>query len=83
MTSATFDELSRVRTVMTDSMAERNEPSNIFVPWAGSELLDSKRGIYYIGIATDAEYADGEQTYEARLAATESFCARPGRGHAS
>ena len=52
---------------------------NIFVPWAGERLIAKSPGIYYVGI--DAEDADGEQSLEACLRATEDFCRHRTRGY--
>jgi hypothetical protein len=41
--------------------------SNIFVPWAGEQLVSGSRGIYYVGYATDAEQAEGEPSFDAAL----------------
>lgn len=82
MTKPTFDMLTAVwldLAAHTDS--ERIGPSNIFVPWAGEKLLTRSRGLYYVGIAINAEIADGAQSFEAGLQSTEAFCRELSLGH--
>src|SRR5215472_4578998 len=81
MTRTTFELLRNVRDRMKAHRDAPVKPSYIFVPWAGERLVSEGRGLYYVGIATDAEDAYGKQTFEARLSATERFCAKPSRGH--
>jgi hypothetical protein len=82
MSRSTFDTLATVwRQLAAKPIAAGIGPSNIFVPWAGERLIAKSRGIYYVGIATDAESADGEQTLETYVRATEDFCQHPTRGH--
>ncbi len=80
MTSAAFQQLRTARDQMTIPEGAPGKPSNIFVPWAGKRLLSEGRGLYYVGIATAAECEYGEQTFEARIAATEDFCTKLDRG---
>src|SRR5450759_3884612 len=83
MSRSTFDTLATVwQQLATKPVAAEIGPSNIFVPWAGEQLIAKSRGIYYCGIATDAEAADKEQSLEACLRSTEDFCRHPTRGHA-
>lgn len=81
MTPATFQLLRTARDQMNIPENAPGRPSNIFVPWAGKRVLSEGRGLYYVGIALDAECAYGEQTFDARLAGTENFCRTPDRGH--
>ena len=82
MSRSTFDTLATVWHRLAEKpMAADIGPSNIFVPWAGERLLAQSRGIYYVGIATDAEAADDEQSVQACIRATEEFCRHPTRGH--
>lgn len=80
MTRTTFELLRNVSDRMNVHQDAPVQPSNIFVPWAGDHLVSEGRGLYYVGIATDAEDNYGKQTFEARLSATEQFCAKPTRG---
>lgn len=80
MTPATFQLLRAARDRMAVAEDDPGTPSNIFVPWAGERLRSEGRGLYYVGIATAAEWAYGEQTFEARLASTEEFCTKLDRG---
>ena len=83
MTRATFDILTSVwRDLAEEFSKEEVGPSYIFVPWSGEQVAATGRGIYYVGIATDAEIAGGEPDFEAGLRGTERFCLHPTRGHA-
>ncbi len=82
MTQPTFGELEAVR----QEVAEETEkgiigPANVFVPWAGEMLVSQSRGIYYVGIAINAEAGEGKQSFEAELQSTEAFCEKLPLGH--
>jgi hypothetical protein len=82
MSRSTFDTLANVWHQLSAKPIEADiGPSNIFVPWAGEQLIAKSRGIYYVGIASDSEAVDGEQSFEARLLATEDFYRHPTRGY--
>ena len=79
MTHPTFAILTDVRRQL---VAEGDvAASYIFVPWAGEQLMATERGIYYVGIATNAEDAGGEPSFEAGLRSTENFCRHPTLGN--
>jgi hypothetical protein len=83
MTQSTFDMLTDAwRQLAANPVPRSIGPSYIFVPWAGEQLVAKARGIYYIGIATDAESGNGEQNFEVALRGTENFCRHPTRRHA-
>lgn len=81
MTPLTFDRLAEVRHHMLTkafppSAPEQPGPSDIFVPWAGSQMTE-EGNIYHVGIAIDAcpaKRSQQGQTVEASLAETERFC---------
>src|SRR5271165_5640986 len=77
MATETFGELARIWTSLdADPLTPREEGklAGIFVPWAGSRLVDHG-GIYYVGMATDGDYdADAPLTFDARAQVAESFC---------
>ena len=78
MTEATFAQLSDARQRLERDMLNRPDlrglqPSNVFVPWAGSSL-SVQRGIYYVGIAVAAEDPREGQTFQGELTSTEDFC---------
>jgi hypothetical protein len=82
MTQSTFAKLSTIwGDLAAKSASEGVGPSNIFVPRAGQRLLATSRGIYYIGIATDAGPADGEQTFDDCLDFSEQACLEPRLQH--
>jgi DNA invertase Pin-like site-specific DNA recombinase len=57
MTQPTFAVLTDVwRQLVAAGVAT----SDVFVPWAGEQLVATARGIYYVGIAINAEEADGD-----------------------
>ena len=78
MSRSTFDDLT---TVWHDLLAKTPPggigPSNIFVPWAGEQLVARSRGIYFVGIATDADDAEGEPSFEAGLRFSEDCLQTP------
>ena len=87
MSEATFERLSDVQQRLAPDMLTRPDlrglqPSNVFVPWAGSNL-SAQRGIYYAGIAVAAEAPREGQTFQGELTSTEDFCGhgRHGRDH--
>jgi hypothetical protein len=62
MSRSTFDTLADVWHQLAAKPIEADiGPS----PWAGDQLIAKSRGIYYVGIASDAEAVDGEQSFEA------------------
>jgi hypothetical protein len=82
MTQPTFDVLTTARRHLTaKSFPTGVRPSYIFVPWAGEQLIAKSRGIYYVGIATDAEHSDGEGSFDGNVRGTEKFCRQPTRGY--
>lgn len=81
MTQPTFAMLTDVwRQLAAESVVGGIGPSYIFVPWAGEQLMATMRGIYYVGIATDAELPSGEPSFEAGLQGTEKTCQQPALG---
>jgi hypothetical protein len=74
MSRGTFDNLAAARLRFEQSSGTKT--SNVFVPWAGEQLISRSRGIYYVGISAKAEEMQGEQSYEARLEVTRRFCQR-------
>jgi hypothetical protein len=87
MTESTFARLTAAQRRLARDFRARPElgglaPSSVFVPWAGAKLA-KQRGIYYVGIAVDAEGAAEDQSFRARSMATENFCGhgRHGRDH--
>ena len=50
MTHVTFDLLVQARQDLMRETLDDYVPANVFVPWAGSTLKASGRGIYFIGI---------------------------------
>jgi hypothetical protein len=88
MSETTFAQLSDAQQRLARDMPNRPDlhgrlPSSVFVPWAGSSLT-AQRGIYFVGIAVDAEAPEEDQTFQGRLTSTEDFCGhgRHGREHA-
>ena len=81
MTTQRFNELNSVRAAFIAETEGNYLPSNVFVPWAGSTMMQTRRGIYFVGIALAAEDAYGEQTFESRQSATERFVQSPDRGN--
>jgi hypothetical protein len=73
MTPTTFASLTSTRDCLNRDVDPPNGMSNIFVPWAGSGLKE-KRGIYFVGIALNAEPASADQSFNARLKSTEGVC---------
>lgn len=69
MSKETFAKLSEVQ----QRLAREMEPSDVFVPWAGKNLSE-ERGIYFVGIAKDAERAGPDQTFEAQLRFAGEMC---------
>jgi hypothetical protein len=67
----TFGKLASERNRLNREVIPPNRISNIFVPWAGPRLLTEGRGIYVVGIALNAESADCNQDFDARLKSTE------------
>lgn len=78
MTQPTFDMLAVCLRQLSDkSVAEGIGPSHIFVPWAGEQLIAKGRGIYYVGIALNAEgRAEQKKGFQECLQGTENFCRR-------
>jgi hypothetical protein len=82
MTQITFNLLSEIwKRLFVDMAGAKVGPSYTFVPWAGDRLIASGRGIYYVGIAIDAD-ATKEHTFESSLRDTEAFCKHPTLGRA-
>ena len=83
MTRPTFDLLAAAwRDLAAHTAAGGIGPSNVFVPWAGKQLIVKSRGIYYVGIAPDKKPLSGKQSFKARLRSTEDFCGELSLGHA-
>jgi hypothetical protein len=77
MSEATFAQLSDAQQRLARDMPNRPDlhglqPSYVFVPWAGSSL-SAQRGIYYVGIAVNAEGPKEDQTFQGGLMSTEGF----------
>jgi hypothetical protein len=84
MTRPTFDLLVDVRRQLAGGVGPPPpsiDPSYIFVPWAGQQLIAKGRGIYYVGIATNAEEGGSSQSFEGALTDTEEFCRCPTVGY--
>jgi hypothetical protein len=79
MTPTTFASLTSTRDRLNRTVHPPNGMSNIFVPWAGSDLKE-KRGIYFVGIALNAEMAAADQSLTARLKWTEGIWQAGRRG---
>jgi hypothetical protein len=83
MTHSIFRSLAIVRQKLAkETLQGAIGPSHIFVPWAGERLISTGRGIYYVGIATNAEEAGtDEPEFEATVSGTERYCRSPKHGH--
>lgn len=78
MSEQTFNELAEVRRRFIQGPATPDipgTPSDVFVPWAGQQLMSGERGIYYVGIGLNAEIAE-ERNFEEALTSTENLCGR-------
>ncbi len=76
MSQTTFDALAAKRNELAETLPGTVGPSWPFVPWAGSKLVETQRGLYVVGIALAPEEAYGDGTYTSRLQVTEAFCTR-------
>lgn len=78
MSRNTFDRLKALRSELASSrnVLEQTDGqlAGIFIPWVGSEL-ETRGGIYYVGIATNGEFGgDQPQEFDTQWAETESLC---------
>jgi hypothetical protein len=85
MSQTVFSKLIEVsRDLHRITWTEPGHPTYVFVPWAGGQMKEQRRGIYFLGIAFAAEdSAEEAQTFDLSLRDTEDFIdeGRHGRSH--